>query len=128
MQYDKASAFDEDDLEGTTKNSESSGFEMESALQKSGEVSRLSNEVYNDPVSDMLLSYYRALNLDKNDTLRVAILASPIVIIGVFYLLISQSPSSVISFSAFVFSVLFMAISMWMLCDILVKDVGPRGM
>jgi Na+/H+-translocating membrane pyrophosphatase len=33
-----------------------------------------------------------------------------------------------ISFSAFIISIVFMGISVWMLCEILKKDVGPKSM
>ena len=87
-----------------------------------------SHEVYPDPVADKLLNYYRGFGLDKNESLRYGIMAAPLSAIVVFYVLISSSTSSIISFSAFVFSIIFLLVSMWMLCDILLRDIGPRGM
>jgi hypothetical protein len=52
-------------------------------------LSRKTNEVHPDPWADKLLETYRGLNLDKNDTLRSALLASPLIVIGLFYILIS---------------------------------------
>lgn len=68
------------------------------------------------------------MNFDKNDTLKAGILASPLAAILLFYVLVSQSTSSLISFSAFVCSIIFLGISMSMLCDILGKDLGPKSM
>ena len=125
--YNQTSAFDDDDLEGTNQ-SHYNDYGDEADLKGKGISSRLTNEVYPDPVAETLLNYYKGLSLDKNDTLRTGLLLAPLGLIALFYLLISQSTSSVISFTAFVFSVVFLAISMWMLCDILIKDLGPRGM
>jgi Na+/H+-translocating membrane pyrophosphatase len=33
-----------------------------------------------------------------------------------------------ISFTAFIVSLVFLGVSMWMLCEILKKDLGPRSM
>lgn len=48
--------------------------------------------------------------------------------IAVFYLFVSNSQSSMISFSAWTFSVVFCIIAMNLLCEILNKDTGPRNM
>jgi Na+/H+-translocating membrane pyrophosphatase len=53
---------------------------------------------------------------------------APIALIATFYICISNSTSSIICFSAFIISICFILISMWILCDILTKDVGPRAM
>ena len=52
----------------------------------------------------------------------------PPTMILVFSLVISNSMSTLITFSAWCFSLLFIAISFWMLCEILLKDQGPRAM
>ena len=52
----------------------------------------------------------------------------PPTLILVFSLVISNSMSTLITFSAWCFSILFIAISFWMLCEILLKDQGPRAM
>ena len=87
-----------------------------------------SNSVYPDPVADQLLNIYSSIGLANNDTLKYAILASPIPTIAVFYICFSSSTSALISFIAWDFSVIFILISFWMLCEILLKDQGPRGM
>jgi Na+/H+-translocating membrane pyrophosphatase len=33
-----------------------------------------------------------------------------------------------ITFTAFIFSIVFLGVALWMLCEILKKDCGPRGM
>lgn len=81
-----------------------------------------SNSVYPDPVADQLLGIYNSLGLAHNDTLKYAILASPIPSIAVFYICISSSTSALISFIAWSFSVIFILISFWILCEILLKD------
>ena len=45
-----------------------------------------------------------------------------------FYMFVAPSTSCLISFSAFVISIVFLAISGIMLCEILKKDIGPRAM
>ena len=56
------------------------------------------------------------------------VFASPLSLIILFYLFISQSTSNMISFTAFIFSIVFMGISVWMLVEILKKDSGPKAM
>lgn len=75
-----------------------------------------------------MLSTYRGMGLDKNDTYRMGLIFAPLGSIVLFYLLISQSTSCLISYSAFTMSIVFLLISLWMLCDILAKDQGPRAM
>ena len=53
---------------------------------------------------------------------------APIALIASFYICISNSTSSLICFSAFIISICFILVSLWILCDILTKDVGPRAM
>lgn len=60
--------------------------------------------------------------------MKYGLIAFPFLIITAFYLLISQSTSSVISFSAWTMSITFVFVSMWILCEILQKDVGPKAM
>ena len=52
----------------------------------------------------------------------------PLFLIAAFYVCISSSTSALITFIAWIFSVVFICISFWMLCEILLKDQGPRGM
>jgi Na+/H+-translocating membrane pyrophosphatase len=53
---------------------------------------------------------------------------SPLSLIVLFYFFVSQSTSSMISFSAFTISLVFIGVSINMLCEILRMDIGPRGM
>jgi H+-translocating diphosphatase len=68
------------------------------------------------------------LYLNKNDNLKWIILFSPLSFIVLFYFFVSQSTSSMISFSAFTISITFIGVSINMLCEILRMDVGPRSM
>jgi Na+/H+-translocating membrane pyrophosphatase len=79
-------------------------------------------------LADFLLGYYKSFNLDTNVTLRFSILFSPLLLILLFYLFVSHATSTIISFAAFVFSQVFILVSLWILCDILSKDLGPRSM
>lgn len=106
----------------------SAGREMEDLEGESLTRGSVNNIVYKDPIADMLLGYYKGMNLQEGETTRYILLASPLSLILVFYIFISQSTSSIITFTAFIFSIVFLGISMWMLCDILTKDSGPRGM
>ena len=60
--------------------------------------------------------------------LKYGLLASPLVIILLFSIVVSNSTSTLICFTAWTFSILFMGIGMWLLCEILAKDEGPRAM
>lgn len=60
--------------------------------------------------------------------IRIAIAVSPLVLIMLFYVFISSSTSNIIAFTALVISLVFVAISMWILCWILDKDCGSRAM
>ena len=60
--------------------------------------------------------------------MKFGIIGVPFVLITFFYLFISSSTSSLISFTAWNFSLLFIIISVWILCEILNKDVGPKAM
>jgi hypothetical protein len=86
------------------------------------------NSMYPDPVADQLLQIYSSLGLAHNESLKYAILASPLLVITIFYMCISSSTSALICFIAWTFSIVFIAISFWMLCEILLKDQGPRAM
>ena len=110
------SSTDASDIEG-------SAFTMDSKYKKGGQLS-----VYPDPVADQLMQTYSSLGLAHNEALRYSILASPLGLILAFYILISSSTSALICFIAWTFSVVFIGISLYMLCEILNKDQGPRGM
>jgi len=90
--------------------------------------SKKTTVVYKDPVADMLLSYYRKFYLEDAEMSKFLILVAPFAMIMFFYMFVSSSVAGVISFSAFTISLVFIGISVWMLCEILKKDVGPRGM
>ena len=107
------------DLEGSSAFSDSSA----KYTKKGG-----SNSVYPDPVADQLLSLYNSLGLAYNESLKYAVLASPMASIAVFYVCFSSSTSALISFIAWNFSIIFMLVSFWILCEILLKDQGPRAM
>ena len=66
--------------------------------------------------------------LKEYDKLKFGIAAIPIVSIVLFYTLVSSTTSSLISFTAWNFSILFIFISIWILCEILNKDTGPKAM
>lgn len=59
---------------------------------------------------------------------RLGLLLAPLILILVFYLFISNSTSNIIAFTALIISLVFIGISMWLLCWILDKDQGSRAM
>ncbi len=81
-----------------------------------------------DPISDWLLQMYYAINKDSMAGVRYGLMAAPLVLIFLFYVLISDSTSNIIAFTALMVSLVFMAVSLWMLCWILNKDQGTRAM
>ena len=93
-----------------------------------GSLSKESSKAFDDPYGEMLLATYKGLNLDESSSLKTIVLVAPVGLIAVFYMFVSQSTSSMISFSAWVFSIVFLLIALWMLCEILKKDSGPRNM
>merc|ERR1719183_150636 len=60
--------------------------------------------------------------------MKFVFLVSPVALIIAFYMFVSNSTSSMISFTAWVTSIVFICISFVMLCEILKKDTGPRAM
>ena len=84
--------------------------------------------VYQDPIADKLLGIYANSCIEGNELVRFVFLVSPIAIIVAFYMFVSNSTSSMISFTAWVTSIVFICISFVMLCEILKKDTGPRAM
>jgi hypothetical protein len=111
-----------EDLEGSSSGGSTMGYSDDNKY------SAKSSSMHSDPYSDMLLSFYRKSGLQNNDVMKYAILASPIVLILMFSIVISNSTSCLIAFTAWIFSILFMGVGMWMLCEILIKDEGPRTM
>jgi hypothetical protein len=81
-----------------------------------------------DPIADQLLKIYYLLKRDNMKGVLYGICAAPLVFIFLFWLMISDSTSNLIAFSALVISLVFIGISMWLLCWILEKDQGTRAM
>lgn len=81
-----------------------------------------------DPVSDWLLKMYYMMNQSGMIGVKVGLCLTPLVVIFLFTLFVSNSTSNVIAFSALVISFSFMVLSIWILCEILDKDRGSREM
>lgn len=81
-----------------------------------------SNRLYEDPTADKLLAVHALLFPENNESIKWLMLLSPLSFIVLFYLFVSKSISSMISFSAFTFSIVFLGISLNMLVEILKKD------
>lgn len=89
---------------------------------------KITTTAYPDPVADKILAIYDSLNLEDSEMLKFAMVVSPFGLILAFYMFVSPTISFLISFSAFVISIVFMAISFIFLCEILRKPIGPRAM
>jgi Na+/H+-translocating membrane pyrophosphatase len=59
---------------------------------------------------------------------RIGACAIPFILIFLFSVMISNTTSNMIAFSALVISLVFIFISFWILCWILDKDPGSRAM
>ena len=81
-----------------------------------------------DPISDYLLKTYYMMQLNSMSGVKIGLMVAPLALILLFYLFVSDSTSNIIAFSALVVSLVFIGISMWMLCWILDKDQGTREM
>jgi H+-translocating diphosphatase len=81
-----------------------------------------------DWVDQWLLKTYYSLGKDNNKMMRLGICASPLALIFLFATCISNSTPNLIAFIALVSSMIFVGISMWILCWILDKDTGSRAM
>jgi hypothetical protein len=79
-----------------------------------------------DPISDWLMKTYYWIMSDRMKMIRLGAYFSPILLIFLFSIFISNSTSNLIAFSALVISLVFIVISMWLLCWILEKDPGTR--
>ena len=75
-----------------------------------------------DPVADWLLKTYYKLNQSSMKGVKLCILISPLILILLFTVFVSNTTSNTIAFTALVISVVFMGISIWILCWILDKD------
>jgi hypothetical protein len=81
-----------------------------------------------DPVSDWLLEMYYFIFSLSMRPVAIGLCCLPFASIFFFYVFISSSVSNLIAFTSMTISIVFMCISMWMLCWILDKDQGPRSM
>jgi len=68
------------------------------------------------------------MNLKEYEFVKYGIIGLPIISITFFYIFVSQSTSSLVSFMAWNISIFFVFVSLWILCEILQKDVGPKAM
>jgi hypothetical protein len=75
-----------------------------------------------DPISDWLLKTYYTLQQPSMSAVRYGIFAAPLILILFFYFFVSSSTSNTIAFVAMVISLVFIGVSMWILCWILDKD------
>ena len=83
---------------------------------------------HDDVWASRLLDAYHFLMQDSMVAVRVALLAAPFVVFGLFCLLVSDQLSSRIAFFALMMSIFFIGISLYFLCWILEKDTGTRQM
>lgn len=81
-----------------------------------------------DPITFYLMRTYYMVNGYGMGLIRLAAIVVPIILMVLFSMFISNSYSNLIAFFALVVSVLFIFISLWILCWILEKDVGTRAM
>ena len=81
-----------------------------------------------DPVSDFLLKTYYTLNQPNMQGVKIGICLAPVALMLFFYIFVSSSTSNTIAFAALLISLVFIGISMWLLCWILDKDQGTRAM
>lgn len=102
--------------------------ELESQTLKKPQKSDDRKPKGDDPISDYMLSIYYKLSHSSMNGVKIGLLMAPFALILLFYLFVSDSTSNIIAFSALVVSLVFISISMWMLCWILDKDVGSREM
>ena len=76
---------------------------------------------YVDTVSNNLIHWYKAMKLDQVK-IKLLFLTFPMLVILLFYALVSRRLSILISFATWIISLEFMAIAVVMLCEILMKD------
>jgi hypothetical protein len=81
-----------------------------------------------DPYSDWLLKTYYTLSNDNNKLVRIGLVVAPFALLLAFSIFVSNATHNFIAFFALVTSLVFIGISMWMLCWILDKDQGSRAM
>lgn len=81
-----------------------------------------------DPWSDYLRSLYFELQKPLYKPMLLGCIVSPIALTILFAIFVSSTFTNVVAFAAFCISILYIGISMWMLCWILDKDEGPANM
>jgi hypothetical protein len=75
-----------------------------------------------DPISDWLLKIYYMMKTNKMKGVKAACIIAPFAMILLFTIFVSNTTSNVIAFSALIISLVFIGISIWILCWILEKD------
>jgi hypothetical protein len=81
-----------------------------------------------DPVAEKLIAAYKMWNAGAMLPIRIAVYLSPIISFVLFSSMISDSLSCKIAFFALMSSLVFLGISMYILCEILLKDCGTKDM
>jgi len=81
-----------------------------------------------DPIADWLLKTYYLMSTNSMKGVKIGICISPFLAILLFTVFVSNTASNLIAFTSLVISIVFIGISMWMLCWILDKDQGTREM
>ena len=81
-----------------------------------------------DPITFYLMRTYYSLNSYGMGLVKVVAVVVPIVLMILFSMFVSKSPSNLIAFFALLASIEFILISMYILCWILEKDPGTRAM
>lgn len=87
--------------------------------KKIGSFSKQRKDLYPDPIADRLLEIYQSMKLKEYEFVKFGLIAFPFIIITLFYMFVSQSTSSLISFTAWNMSIFFVFVSLWILCEIL---------
>jgi hypothetical protein len=82
----------------------------------------------NDPISDMILRWYRQIETKEMAAVKFGALAAVPGSILFFCIFISSSTANLIAFTAFAISVGFIMFSIWMLGSILDNDPGTKAM
>jgi len=75
-----------------------------------------------DPLADWLLKTYYTLSNENSKLIRIGLCIAPFALLMAFYVFVSNATHNFIAFFALVTALVFIGISMWMLCWILDKD------
>jgi inorganic pyrophosphatase len=81
-----------------------------------------------DPIAEKLIAAYKIWTASAMLPIRLAVYISPIVSFIAFSTLVSNSTSCLIAVFALLCSISFLGISMYILCEILLKDCGTKEM